>query len=270
MRTATLALAVAAAAAGLLPAPARAQTAAPTPTAGTPDPTGLAFRYAAGLDGNLALGVVDRFLVNARGDALVTTPLWGLYLEPRWTYAEVNDAKTDAEYYLRAVGFFRPRDRFYGFAVGLAERSFRRRYEVRATGGAGIGSNLVRQGWLELLAAQGLVYETTEFYLADLVGDPDASSTRRGVVRTASRLSGRLRLAERTSLFVDAYYKPSVTDLDDYRILAKASFDLAIGRAGGHQIAARALLDYTRETVRVVGTSEDELMLSFGIGVRRE
>ena len=270
MRIVTLVLAAVAAAAGLSPAPARAQTAAPTPTAGTPDPTGLAYRYAAGVDGNLALGVVDRFLVNARGDALVTTPVWGLYLEPRWTYAEVNDSKTDAEYYLRAVGFFRPRERFYGFAVGLLERSFRRRYEVRATGGAGVGSNLVRTRAFQLLAAQGLVYEATEFYLADLVGDEDATSTRRGVVRPVTRVSGRLQLAERTALFVDAYYKPGITDLEDYRILAKASFDLAIAYAGGHQIAARALLDYTRETVRVVGTSEDELMLAFGIGVRRE
>ncbi len=268
MRISTLLLAGALATAAA--APARAQTSAPTPTAGTPDPTGLAYRYAAGVDGNLALGVVDRFLVNARGDALITTPVWGLYLEPRWTYAEVNDSKTDAEYYLRAVGFFRPRDRFYGFAVGLVERSFRRRYEVRATGGAGVGSNLVRTVPLQLLVAEGLVYETTEFYLADLIGDPDATSTRRGVVRPVTRLSARLRLAEKTALFFDAYLKPAIDDLEDYRILAKASFDLALAYAGGHQIAARALLDYTRETVRVVGTSEDELMLSFGIAVRRE
>lgn len=268
MRIVTLVLAGAVAAA--IPAAARAQTSAPTPTAGTPDPTGLAYRYAAGLDGNLALGVVDRFLVNARGDALVTTPVWGLYVEPRWTYAEVNDVKTDAEYYLRAVGFFHPRDRFYGFAVGLLERSFRRRYEVRATGGGGIGSNLVQTAALQLLVAEGLVYETTEFYVPDLVGDEDATSTRRNVVRPVTRLSGRLRLAEKTALFLDAYYKPAIDDLGDYRILAKASFDLAIAYAGGHQIAARALLDYTRETVRVVGTSEDELMLSFGIGVRRD
>lgn len=268
MRIATLLLAGALAAAA--PTAARAQTSAPTPTAGTPDVTGLAWRYAAGLDGNLALGVVDRFLVNARGDMLVTSPIWGLYLEPRWTYAEVNDGKTDAEYYLRAVGFFHPRDRFYGFAVGLLERSFRRRYEVRVTGGAGVGSNLVRTEALELLVAQGVVYETTEFYVADLVGDPDATSTRRGVVRPVTRLSGRLRLGERTALFADAYFKPAANDLEDYRILAKASFELALAYAGGHQLAARALLDYTRETVRVVGTSEDELMLTFGIAVRRE
>lgn len=268
MRIVTLLVAGALAAAA--PLAAHAQTSAPTPTAGTPDDTGLAWRYAAGLDGNLALGVVDRFLVNARGDMLVTTPVWGLYLEPRWTYAEVGGVKTDAEYYLRAVGFFRPRDRFYGFAVGLLERSFRRRYEVRATGGAGVGSNLVQTDALQLLIAQGLVYETTEFYVADLVGDPDATSTRRGVVRPVTRLSGRFRFAERTALFFDAYYKPAAVDLEDYRILAKASFELALTYAGGHQVAARALLDYTRETVRVVGTSEDELMLTFGLAVRRE
>jgi hypothetical protein len=250
--------------------PALAQTSAPTPTAGTPDPTGLAYRYAAGVDGNLALGVVDRFLVNARGDALITTPIWGVYIEPRWTYAEVNDSKTDAEYYFRAVGFFHPRDRFYGFAVGLLERSFRRRYEVRATGGGGVGVNVLMSGPVQLLAAEGLVVETTEFYVADLVGDPDATSTRRNVVRPVTRLSGRIRLAEKTALFFDAYLKPAIDDVEDYRILAKASFDLAIAYAGGHQIVARALLDYTRETVRVVGTSEDELMLTFGVGVRRD
>jgi len=250
--------------------PARAQTSAPTPTAGTPDPSGLAYRYAAGLDGNLALGVVDRFLVAARGDMLVTTPVWGLYVEPRWTYAEVNDVKTDSEYYLRAVGFLHPRDRFYGFAVGLLERSYRRRYEVRATGGAGIGSNLVRAQAVQLLVAEGLVYETTDFYVADLIGDPDATSTWRGVVRTATRASGRFRLSERGGLFFDAYFKPAVSDLDDYRILAKASFELALGSAGGHQLAARALLDFTRETVRVVGTSENELTLTFGVVARRD
>lgn len=250
--------------------PARAQTSAPTPTAGTPGPSGTAYRYAAGLDGNLALGVTDRFLVNARGDMLVTTPIWGLYLEPRWTYAEVNHVKTDSEYYLRAVGFFRPRDRFYGFTVGLLERSYRRRYQVRATGGAGVGCNLVRADALQLLVAEGLVYETTDFYLADLVGDPDATSTWRGVVRAATRFGGRLRLTDRGGLFFDAYLKPAVNDLDDYRILAKASFELALGSPGGHQVAARALLDYTRETVRVVGTSEDELTLTFGVAVRRD
>ncbi len=249
---------------------ARAQTAAPTPTAGTPDASGMAYRYTAGLDGNLALGVVDRFLVNARGDSLITTPIWGLYLEPRWTYAEVNHTKTDAEYYLRAVGFFHPRDRFYGFAVGLLERSFRRRYEVRATGGGGVGWNLVRADVLQLLVAEGLVHETTDFYVADLVGDPDATSTWRQVIRPVTRASGRLRLAERTALFFDAYLKPAIDDLEDYRILAKASFELALGTAGGHQLAARALLDFTRETVRVVGTSEDELMLTFGVVARRE
>jgi len=252
------------------PAAAQAQTSAPTPTAGTPDDAGLAYRYAAGLDGNLALGVVDRFLVNARGDMLVTTPVWGLYLEPRWTYAEVNDVKTDAEYYLRAVGFFHPRDRFYGFAVGLLERSFRRRYEVRATGGAGVGSNLVQTVPFQLLVAQGVVYETTEFYVADLIGDPDATSTQRGVVRPVTRLSGRLRFADKTALFFDAYFKPAIDDFEDYRILAKASFELALAHPGGHLLAARALLDYTRETVRVVGTSEDEMMLTFGVAVRRE
>lgn len=268
MRIVTLLVAGALAAAA--PAAAGAQTSAPTPTAGTPDASGLAYRYAAGLDGNLALGVVDRFLVTARGDALVTTPIWGLYVEPRWTYAEVNDVKTDSEYYLRAVGFFHPRDRLYGFAVGLLERSYRRRYEVRATGGAGVGSNLVRGDVLQLLVAQGLAYETTDFYVADLIGDPEATSTWRGVVRPVTRASGRLRLTARGGLFFDAYFKPAIDDLGDYRILGKASFELALGSAGGHQLAARALLDYTRETVRVVGTSEDELTLTFGVGVRRE
>jgi hypothetical protein len=268
MRIITLLLAGALAAAS--PAPAHAQASAPTPTAGTPDASGLAYRYAAGLDGNLALGVVDRFLVNARGDMLVTTPVWGLYLEPRWTYAEVNHAKTDSEYYLRAVGFFHPRDRFYGFAVGLLERSFRRRYQVRATGGGGVGCNLVRADVVQLLVAEGLVVETTDFYVADLVGAPDATSTWRQVVRPVTRASGRLRLAERTALFFDAYFKPAIDDLEDYRILGKASFELALGSAGGHQVAARALLDYTRETVRVVGTSEDELMLTFGLVARRD
>jgi hypothetical protein len=268
MRPISLLLAAALACAAA--APARAQTSAPTPTAGTPDPTGLAWRYAAGLDGNLALGVVDRLLVGARGDLLVTTPVWGLYVEPRWTYARANDLLTDAEHYLRAVGFFHPRDRLYGFAVGLLERSFRRRYEVRATGGAGIGSNLVRTDLLQLLVAEGLVHETTEFYVADLIGDPDATSTRRGVVRPVTRASGRLRFADRAAFFFDAYFKPAITEIADYRILAKASFELALGFAGGHQLAARALLDYTRETVRVAGTSEDELMLSFGLAVRRD
>ncbi len=270
MRIVTMLIAAALATAHGGGATARAQTSAPTPTAGTPDASGFAYRYAAGLDGNLALGVVDRFLVNARGDMLVTNPIWGLYLEPRWTYAEVNDVKTDAEYYLRAVGFFHPRDRFYGFAVGLLERSFRRRYEVRVTEGGGVGWNLLQTPALQLLVAEGLVLETTEFYLADLVGDADATSTRRNVVRPVTRASGRIRLAEKTALFFDAYFKPAITDVADYRILAKASFELALGSAGGHQLAARALLDYTRETVRVVGTSEDELMLTFGVGVRRE
>jgi hypothetical protein len=243
---------------------------APTPTAGKPDQTGLAYRYLAGLDGNLALGIVDRFLLNARGDALITTPVWGLYLEPRWTWAEVGGVKTDAEYYLRAVGFLFPRQRFYGFAVGMAERSLRRKYEHRLTGGAGIGSNLVRTRSFDLLVAQGAVIETTEFYLADFEDRPEETSSTRTVVRAATRLSGRLRFAERTSFFFDTYLKPSLTDPGDYRILGKASFELALGSAGGHQIAARALLDYTRETVVVVGTSVDELMLSFGLGVRRD
>jgi hypothetical protein len=135
---------------------------------------------------------------------------------------------------------------------------------------AGVGSNLVRSPRFQLLVAEGLAYETTDFYLADLIGDPDATSTWRGVVRPVTRASGRLRLAERSGLFFDAYFKPAIDDLADYRILAKASFELALASAGGHQLAARALLDYTRETVRVVGTSEDELTLTFGVGVRRD
>jgi hypothetical protein len=248
-------------------ATARAQApAAPTPTAGTPDATGWAHRYVAGLDGNLALGIIDRLLVNVRGDTLITTPTWGVYVEPRWTYAKINDNKTDSEWYLRTVGFLFPRDRVYGFAVGMAERSFRRKYEYRLTGGAGIGTNLVRGPRIELLAAQGLAYETTEFYVADFEGRPEERDVIRAVVRAATRLSGRLRFAARTSLFFDIYIKPSVTDPSDYRILSKASFELALGKG----VVARALLDYTRETVHVVGTSTNELMLAFGVAIRRD
>jgi hypothetical protein len=237
------------------------------PTAGTPDDTGTAVRYAAGIDGNLALGVVDRYLFGARGDGLVTTPLWGLYVEPRWLYAKVGPNKTENEFYLRAVGFLYPRERYYGFVVGLAERSFRRKYDHRLTGGAGVGTNLVRTKDAALLAAQGLAFERSDFYTAMFEGRPEEMSQIRNIVRAVTRIAGRVKLADKTSVFFDLYVKPSVTHpIIDYRILSKLSLELAV--AG--RVTARALLDYTRETVVAAGTAKDELVLSFGIAIRKD
>jgi hypothetical protein len=244
----------------------RAAAQAPTPTAGTPDAQGTVLRFAAGLDGNLAIGVVDRYLLNVRGDLLVTSKKYGLYLEPRYTYAEVNDNQTDGEWYLRGVGFVRPRNKVYGFVVGLAERSLRRRYDHRYTGGAGVGWNVVKSDTVELLFAQGVVFEATEFYTHDFEGHPDWDSRDHRVIRLATRASGRVRAGPRTSFFYDFYVKPAIPDVSDYRILGKVTLELAI--AGG--IAARALLDYTQETVRQVGTSRDELMLSVGLAIRKD
>ena len=240
--------------------------AAPIPTAGVPDARGVTYRYALGADGNLALGAVDRFMLTIRGDGQFTTPIWGYYVEPRWTHAKVAGNKTDSEWYLRNVVYLFPRDLVHGFAVGMFERSLRRRYDYRLTGGAGLGVNLVREEHVDVSVAQGLVYETTGFYVADYVGYPEETERTREVVRSASRLSGRLRAGGRTALFLDAYLKPAVTDPKDYRILAKGSLELAIGKG----LAVRALLDYTRETFRVVGTSKNELMLTFGVGIRRD
>lgn len=250
------------------PAAGRAQgpPAAPTPTAGAPDESGLVVRYSAGVDGNLALGAVDRLLVNLRGDALVTTPAWGLYLEPRWTHAEVDGAVTDSEWYLRTVGFVRPRDPIYGFAVGLAERSLRRAVDARLTGGAGVGFNLIRRRDLQLLVAQGLVLETTWFARGDLDGWPDEPDRERTVVRAASRASGRLPLSAGGSLFFDLYLKPSITDPRDLRILARGSLELSLGSV----LVARLLLDLTHEEVVVAGTSRGELMLGAGVAIRRD
>jgi hypothetical protein len=239
---------------------------APTPTAGTPDASGFAYRYSAGLDGNVAIGVVDRYLLNVRGDVLASTPRFGIYVEPRFTYARARGTDTDRESYLRVVGFYRPRDKVYGFGVGLFERSLRRRYEYRVTGGAGVGWNAVKTPNVELLFAEGVVYEQTHFYNTSFAGHPDYDSESRGVVRAVTRASGRLKLAAKTTFFYDVYLKPSVTDLSDYRILAKATFELSVAPG----ITARALLDYTQETIRLEGTARDELMLSFGVAIRKD
>jgi hypothetical protein len=260
MRAVVIALVITAAGAGA----ARAQ--APTPTAGTPDASGFAYRYTAGLDGNIAIGVVDRYLFNIRADALFSTPKVGLYIEPRYTYARVKGTATDSESYLRMVAFLFPRRQVYGFAVGLFERSLRRRYEYRVTSGAGVGFNAVKTPSVELLFAEGVVFETTHFYNTMFAGHPDFDSEQRGVIRAVTRASGRLKLAAKTTFFYDVYLKPSVVDLSDYRILAKASFELSVAP----MVTARALLDYTQETIRLQGTARDELMLTFGIAIRKD
>ena len=244
----------------------RAAAQAPTPTAGTQDASGLAYRYSAGFDGNIAIGVIDRYLFIVRGDAQVATPKIGVSVEPRFTYARAKGNATDDESYLRVVGYVYPRHTVYGFAVGLAERSLRRRYESRFTGGAGVGFNAVQTPNVTLLFAEGVVVETTHFYNTDLAGLDTLDSERRTVVRAATRASGRLKLDTKTTFFYDVYIKPSVTDVSDYRILAKATFELAVA----HGITARALLDYTQETVRLEGTARDELMLTFGIAIRKD
>jgi hypothetical protein len=254
-----LALALVAAAAG------HAAAQAPTPTAGSPDADDRVLRFSAGLDGNIAIGIVDRYLFNLRGDFLVTTRKYGLYVEPRYTYAEVNDRQTDGEWYLRGVGFLRPRSKVYGFAVGLAERSLRRKYDHRYTGGAGAGWNVVKSKTVEILFAQGVVFEATEFYNHAYEGHPSWDSRDHRVVRLATRASGRLVLGPRTAFFYDFYLKPALPRVSDYRILGKVT--LEVGLTSG--IFARALLDYTQETVRLVGTSRDELMLTFGIGIKK-
>jgi hypothetical protein len=245
---------------------AHAQTTAPTPTAGTPDATGFAYRYSAGVDGNIGIGIIDRYLFNLRGDALIATRTAGVYIEPKLTYSRINKKDTDRESYLRVVGFLFPRETIYGFAVGLAERSLRRKYEVRLTGGAGVGFNVVRTPNVELLFAEGLVYEFTHFYNAVFAGHPAYTDESRQVVRVVTRASGRIKLAAKTQLFYDIYLKPSITSISDYRVLAKASFELAVA----HGITARALLDYTQETIRLVGTARDELTLVFGVAIRKE
>lgn len=239
---------------------------APTPTAGTPDEDGVALRFAAGLDGNVAIGIVDRYLINVRGDAQLTTRRYGIYVEPRYTYAQINGRPSDSEWYLRTVGYYQPRGRLYGFAVGMFERSLRRKYDHRYTGGAGVGWNVVKNASVEILFAQGVVFEATEFYSNAFDGHPEWDSRDRRVVRLATRASGRVKVNARTAFFYDFYVKPAIPRVTDYRILGKVTFELAI--TGG--ISARALLDYTQETVRQVGTSRDELMLSFGVGIRRE
>ena len=224
-----------------------------------------------GVTGSLARGLIDRDLVSGRGSFNFWNGPWGFFLQPYYLYGDVklSDAlprtKTDDERYLRAILFRQLAKPLFGFGVGVADHSLRRRIDRRVLLSAGVGATLVNRPNLTFLTSLGLGGEFANYGSNKLPDMTIVPASSRHLARMSLRLYGRYKLAGgHLALIHDIYLLPNVQDTSDLRALASGVVEIPI-TAG---FAARVQLDASYEQYIVPGTQHADIAVTFGASYR--
>ncbi|MGE5183269.1 MAG: DUF481 domain-containing protein, partial [Acidobacteriota bacterium] len=216
--------------------------------------------------GNLERGLIRQDVVTARAIVSIADRRWSAFVQPYWLYADVNGKTTAHELYTRAVGFRALGDRWFAFALGVYDHSFRREIRHHGLAGGGAGATLARWSAGSIVVSLGAVGELADYDRPALADGTLLAGARRTTLRASARIYGRYRVCERLSLVHDVFVMPSLVARDDLRVVAYGGLDLAI--AGG--LSARIAADASHEDVIVAGTRHDDLAVTFGVSWRSE
>jgi hypothetical protein len=224
------------------------------------------------LTGNLARGVADRDLINARGGLTFWSGPFGVFVQPYYMYGDVKlgampRVKTDDERYLRTLVYYTFREPLFVYGVAAFDHSLRRKIDKRALAGGGVGVTAVNRPGLTFLAAVGLLYERAYYDGNTLPDMTMVPAQDRSVVRTSLRLYGRYKLADgHINLVHDIYLIPAVRDFDDLRAMFSGVLEVPIIKG----FAGRVAVDATHEGFIVRGTQENDIAITFGVSYKND
>jgi hypothetical protein len=95
------------------------------------------------VEGSLSAGNVERTLVTLRGDGTWSGSEWAFVVEPLFVYGEQGAKVREREIRVRHFVYFRPRAKWFSFALVSMETSHQRRIDERWQAGVGVGRRLL-------------------------------------------------------------------------------------------------------------------------------
>jgi hypothetical protein len=242
------------------------------PRTGGPAPgdfEGTRLAVDASLTGNMARGVADRDLINARGGLTFWTGPFGVFVQPYYMYGDVKlgampRVKTDDERYLRTLLYYTFREPLFVYGVAAFDHSLRRKIDKRGLAGGGVGVTAVNRPGLTFLTAIGLLYERAYYDGNAMMMVPEQ---QRSVVRTSLRLYGRYKLIDgHINLVHDLYLIPAVRDFSDLRAMFSGVLEVPLVKG----FAGRVAVDATHEGFIVPGTQENDIAITFGVSYKND
>lgn len=222
----------------------------------------LQMRYRIG--GNWQEGNFEIFTLRATADlsTVINNYDWVFKTQNNYLYQEVFKKRVDEDFFSRNYLYYKPMNKIYGFVIGFVSTNFRRKIDVRYSGGAGFTWQIVRNPKHTLKFANGLLYEESYF-----AGNEYNISFYNGsnfipVWRSSHWLIGRHEIFDKKLIFnYYCFVQPAFDRADNYRFQIEASLDMPLLKGLNINIS----YIYTHENVIISGLRNFDQFFTYGI-----
>ncbi len=178
-----------------------------------------------------------------------------------YLYQAFFKRRADEDFFSRNFVYYQPQQKIYPFGLGFLATNFRRQVALRHFWGGGLTWQILRRKKQVLKLAISGAYESTRFTsnrFSDHRFDGKSIIT---TWRATAWIFGQHQLGKVMRLHYEGYYQPSLELSDNHRWQIDMGLDIPLWKF----LDFRINYLHTYEQVVIVGTKQEDHILTFGI-----
>ncbi len=147
--------------------------------------------------------------------------------------------------------FLKNQQRVYYWGLGSFLSSFSLKVNHQVQAGGGIGINVFNKQDLEIVASNGLLYETSS------IEKPAGINEKYQTIRNSLRIKHRWVISNRLTLEGTHFWQPSLEKINDYIIRSSGSLQVQLRR----WLSLSSMITYNK----ISNTNRENLLINFGL-----
>lgn len=192
-----------------------------------------AFQIRATLSGFRQQGNVELGIIRTRLEAVgELSPQITIKTQNNTLYQEFGGRKADNDLFSRNFLYFRPKARWYPFAMAFVQSNFRQKIDLRYFTGVGLTWQALRAEKHILKFSAACVYEQSRFSVQTFNKEAYNGNSKIELWRPTAYVSGNHKIADSPlRLYYGGYAQGGIADASNYRIWIESGLEVSIWKA---------------------------------------